>query len=618
MDSHYTALFVSALLCLGVGVQWASWKLRQPPILLLLVAGFIAGALLPEAYQVKALIPEGLLFALVSLSVAVILFEGGLSLQFRELQESVGVVIRLVTVGVAVTWLLAGLAAWQLFGLHPALAALVGAILTVSGPTVVMPLLRHVRPKQRVASVAKWEGIVNDPVAAALSVATFEAVLAGGGPNSAGAAAVGMLGIGAVGALLGGASAWAILALFRRHAVPDYLENPLLLAAITAAFTVSNLFAAESGLVAVTVFGVLLANQQTIDVQHVVAFKETLRVLLISALFIVLASLTPVGSLLALGWQGLAFIGVLLVVVRPIAVWCSTIGSRLKTNERLFLCWLAPRGIVGAAVASLFALELAGEESLAPQLASQAELLAPIVFSVIVGAVVVYSTTLAPLANWLQIADPDPQGLLFVGADPAVRPVAAAVQSAGFRVVLVDTNHRHVSQARMMGLSAVQANVLSEYAVDAIDLGGLGQLLAMTSSHEVNSLAVLHFAHVFGRDKVYQLSTGAAAKKPRNATASSLTAQRLFSADLTHGELSRKIAGGAVVKKTNLTDEFTYEDFVARYGVRAVVLFVVDAGKLRVRTASAKPSYKPGQTLIILADETPATAEEKPALTQDA
>ncbi len=591
-------LYLALVLALGSIAQWLAWRLRLPAILLLLIFGFAAGAV----YDTTSLIPETLLFPAVSLAVAVILFEGGLSLRLGELKEGGPVILRLVTVGALLTWLLAGLAAWWILGLEPMMAALVGAILTVTGPTVIGPLLQHVRPVKRVGTIAKWEGIVIDPVGATLAVLVFEAIQGATVGDTVGRLLLTAGGGLAMGLVVAGLVIW----LLKHHWIPDFLESVILLAFVVGAYATSARLMTESaGLIAVTVFGMALANQRWVTVQHLIEFKEILRVLLISTLFILLASLRELDDLVGLGWPALAFL-LALLAIRLIAVFGACVGSKLTLREQLFLAWMAPRGIVAAAIASLFALEMKSEhlaEHLPAAITADAARLVPITFLVIVGTVVVYGLTAAPLARRLKLADPDPQGVLFVGAEPLARAMALMLGAEGYQVFMVDTNHRNISAARMAGLPCLCGGILSEYVHEMLDLGGIGRLLAMTSSSEVNTLATREFDHIFGRAGVYQFPPPPVASKRQEEISQHLRARPLFDPKATYLSLEERFAEGAIVKKTAITDEFTYDDFRALYGNTAMPLFLIEpSGALTVCTADKKPAPQSGQAVIALVD----------------
>lgn len=604
-DVEHLLLGLAGIIALGIAAQWLSWRLRMPAILLLLVVGFVAG-------PVTGLIdPVGLfgdlLFPIVSLSVAVILFEGGLSLDIAELRDIGRVVRNLISTGVIVTWLLASVLAYTLLDLQLELAVLFGALLVVTGPTVIVPLLRHIRPGPRVGSAVKWEGIVNDPIGAILAVLVFEVVVSGGFEAGLTAAAAGILKALLVGGGLGLLGAALIIVLLRRYWIPDYLQNPVALATLVLVYTLANRAQAESGLLAVTAMGSALASQTIVSIRAIVEFKENLRVLLISVLFIVLAARLPLHDPDYLSFGSFLFLAGLTFLVRPAAVALSTLGSKLNWRERVFLGFMAPRGIVAAAVASVFAEELvhAGYAT--------AERLVPLVFLVIVGTVGLYGIFAPVAARVLRVATPNPQGVLLVGAAAWVRATAAVLQKSGFNVVLVDSNWANAAAARRQGLHAVYTNILTDRALEELELhlDGIGRLLALTPNDEVNALATLHLEEVFDRAHVYQLPppSGERAREARGIP-QHLRGRLLFGASATHQSLSERFARGAEVKRTRLTEEFDYRAFETMYGDRALPLFIIRGSKeLAVVTAADPPSFKTGEVLVSLVD--PGASERR-------
>eukprot|EP00036_Acanthoecidae_sp_10tr_P001426 CAMPEP_0182936704 /NCGR_PEP_ID=MMETSP0105_2-20130417/40701_1 /TAXON_ID=81532 ORGANISM="Acanthoeca-like sp., Strain 10tr" /NCGR_SAMPLE_ID=MMETSP0105_2 /ASSEMBLY_ACC=CAM_ASM_000205 /LENGTH=297 /DNA_ID=CAMNT_0025075833 /DNA_START=234 /DNA_END=1124 /DNA_ORIENTATION=- len=288
-----------------------------------------------------------------------------------EFRKIGGVVVKLITIGIVITWVLSTLAAFFFLDIGLELSVLFGAVLIVTGPTVIIPLLRQVRPTETAGSVLKWEGIVNDPIGAMMAVLVFEIIMSGGFSNITGSAGLIILQTIFYGTALGAMGAGLMYIMLKKHWIPDYLQNPFTLMVVVGAFTASNALQHESGLLAVTAMGIILANQKSVRVQHIIEFKENLQVLLISALFILLASRLKVEHLEYFNWNSAGFIAALLFVVRPAAIFISTIGSKLTFKEKTFLSWMAPRGIVAAAISAIFALRLeqegfAGADKLVP------------------------------------------------------------------------------------------------------------------------------------------------------------------------------------------------------------------------------------------------------------
>ncbi|MFV0446477.1 MAG: cation:proton antiporter [Planctomycetaceae bacterium] len=625
--TQHLLLALAAVLVLGTAAQWIAWKIRLPSILLLLAFGLAAGPLTGLVQPDELLGP--LLFPIVSLSVAIILFEGSLSLHVDELREIGRVLFNLLTIGVVVTWVLTTGAAHWILGFSLFKSLLLGAVLVVTGPTVIGPLLRHVRPIGRVGPIARWEGIVIDPVGAVLALLVFEAHIAmaeGNVEQATWHAAMGLARTVVFGGGLGAAVAWVTAFVLRRHLVPDHLQSPVVLMLVLMAFVASNALQHESGLLAVTVMGVVLANSEGVILQPILEFKENLSLLLISSLFILLSSRLDLSTFQELGWRGPLFVLVMILLVRPASVMLSTLGSRLEWRERVFLSWLAPRGIVAAAVASVFALRLGMEPPL-PEVSAEVAQgviteivgqtpepiesvssldapgrgLVPATFLVIFGTVVVYGLTAAPLARRLGLASANPQGVLIAGADLVSRQIGTALQEAGYPVLLVDTNRWNIQAARMAGLRTAHENILSEQAIADLDLGGIGRFLGFTPNDEVNSLAAMHLAPLFGRANVYQL-TPHDQTDGREPSAGHLRARFLFSPVLTHRELESRLERGAKLKTTKLTDEFTFDRFKATYGPATVPLFLTGQGRLTILTSRNAPIPKAGQAIIALID----------------
>lgn len=586
-------LLINIALVLGLGMfaQWFAWRVRQPSIIFLLLFGLIVGPISSilngtPILDVEHFLGE-LLFPVVSASVGVILFEGGLSLRFRDLEGAGGVVGRLVSVGVIVTWIISGVAAHYLLGLGWEMALLLGATLVVTGPTVIIPLLKQIRPKGRVGSVLRWEGIVIDPVGAILAVLVFEEIIAG--PQWFALAWALFITI-TVGLGIGWVAAQTMIEIYRRYWVPDSLQNPVTLGFVLAAFAISNSIQPESGLLTVTVMGIAMANQRRFDINHIVEFKETLQVLLLSSLFILLSARMQPEDLLQLGWPTFWFIIIIIFIERPLAAWLSTIGSELNWRERVFIGWMAPRGIVAASVASIFAIELAdrGVEG--------ANVLLPVTFAVIIGTVATYSLTSGIVARRLGLSEVNPQGLLVVGGSPWIRDMAKQVQNAGYRVLLSDTNQTHVERARKENLEIYHGNVLSEVAQDEINFSGLGRLLALTPNSEVNALAGEHHEHTFGSENVFELQRREI--EERDGISIHLGGRTLFSTSITYDTIIKRYQQGARVMTIRVEDVQAVQNAIPN---AILPLFALpDKDTLLIWTEIDAPTVRQGGELIVL------------------
>jgi NhaP-type Na+/H+ or K+/H+ antiporter len=610
LEPHHLLVGLSTIIVLGISAQWLAWRARVPAILLLLAFGALAGPGAQGIWGHKLFDPDALLGdllnPLVSLSVAVILFEGGLTLNLSEL-TSVGKVVRnLVTIGAAVTWIIATWTAWIVLRFPWQLSILLGAVLVVTRPTVIGPLMRHVRPVGRVGAALKWEGIVIDPIGAILAVLVFDAVNQGHLRTAAALVALTVAKTAIVGAVVGLGAAGILVLLLRRYWIADYLQNPFTLMLVVAAFTGSEVLQSDSGLLAVTVMGIAMANQRLVPFKHILEFKESLSVLLVSGLFIILSARLDLHQFQQLGWQTPVFIAVLIFVARPAAVYASTFRLGLTGREKLFLSGIAPRGIVAAAVASVFAVRLRAAGY------AQADRIVPITFAVIIATVLVYGLMGRRLGVWLRLATGGQSGFLIAGANPLALAIATVLKESGQQVEVADTNAQHISVAKMAGFTAYRQSALSEQMMERSEGTGIGNLLALTPNEEVNTLAAVHFARVFGRSCVYQLAPEERPREGKDKVSHELRGRLLFSAGMTFEKLSKKLASG-VVKRTPLTESFGMEQFAQLYGESALPMFLTtDAGECQVVTADHPPLPHAGQTLIAVVDAGAAEAAKAP------
>ena len=584
---------LASILALGTLAQWLAWRLKVPSILLLLVFGFLAGPVTGWLDPDELL--GDLLFPIVSLSVSVILFEGALSLRFSEIREVRKPVRRLITIGALLTWVLAGLAAYAIFDLSIQIAALLGALVIVSGPTVVGPLLRHVRPVERPDSVLKWEGILIDPIGVIVAVLVFEAVIAGDFRDPNLQSLFRFLETGLSGLAFGVVGAVAIIVPIKKFWIPDGLQNAATLSVVVLVFAFANNMRHESGLLAVVVMGVVVANQPWVSIHHIIEFKENLRALLLGTLFILLAARLTTDNLnQMIAPESLIFLAVLILVIRPLSVLLSTIGSSLSWRERALVGWVMPRGIVAAAAASTFAI------GLSEQGIEQGDDLIPYTFMVIIGTVAIYGLTAAPVARWLGVARPNPEGVLIIGAHDWARKIARALMDEKIQVLLADTNRVNIRAARMEGLPTYYGSVLAEYALDELELDGIGHVMALTPNVEVNSLAMVRLSEVFDRAEQYQLPPPAGAIEERESRVSHhLSGRYLVAEDMPFRRLDKIFVAGAEVRATDLTPEFDFRKYCERNGDSAIPLFKISKDReVSVFAADAVPTPRPGDTVI--------------------
>ncbi|MFT7234981.1 MAG: NhaP-type Na+/H+ or K+/H+ antiporter [Methylophagaceae bacterium] len=555
----------------AITCQWFAWWVKLPAIVFLLIAGIVLGPL------TGIIDPEGLfgdlLFPMVSLSVAIILFEGSLTLKFEEIRHLQTVVRNILTIGVAITWAAIAIGTHYIIGFSWDLSILFGALMVVTGPTVIVPILRTVKPNATISNILRWEGIVIDPLGAILAVLVFEVIMSlqlqGQASFSHTAFMFGQTLV--IGTLLGVIPACLFGIVLRRHLMPEYLHNVATLSLVFVVFAASNHLSEESGLLAVTVMGMWLANMKNVPVDDILDFKESLSILLISGLFILLAARLDFSQFATLGWAAIGLFLFIQFFVRPLKVFISTYGSDLSWQEKFMVSWIGPRGIVAAAVTALFAIRLQenGVEN--------AELLVPLAFTIIIGTVLVQGTTAKFLARLLGVAEPDDTGFLIIGANPVSRMLAHALNENDFNTLVTDSSWTNIKAARMEGLNSYYGNAISEHAARHLDLVGLGNLLAMAPQKEYNALAGQHYRAEFGSNRIYFLSSEIEKDKKSDEQMSRMAVSHdhriLFGSDVTFSKLASLISQGAKTKQTNISESFSYGDYQMQYGRRVIPLF---------------------------------------------
>ena len=547
------ALLFALIGVLGIGSQWLAWRLQMPAIVLMLVAGLLAG---PATGLINPAQDFGDLFRpLVSVAVAVILFEGGLTLNLRELRHAGKAVRQLVFIGAPLGWLLSALAIHYAAGLSWASSAVFGGILVVTGPTVITPLLRQARLSPRPSSILKWEAIVNDPVGALAAVLAFEIVLVLNGAGSfAEAAGHLVLGVGlaiAVGLAAGWVLAWA----FKGGLVPEYMKVPVLFGLVLVVYASTDHVLHESGLLAVTVMGIYIANAHLPSLDELRRFKEHVTVILVSGVFILLAASLEISMIKQLDWHALAFVFVIIFLARPITVLASLTGTGLGWKEKSFIAWIGPRGVVAVAVSGLFGARLTelGIEDGA--------LLAPLAFVLVTATVVLHGFSMKPLAEMLGLTSTEPPGVLIVGASDWTAGFAEELKKAGLPVIVTDNNWYRLRPVRLASVTFFQGEVLSEAAEHTIGLNRYGTVLAATDNDGYNALVCTDFAPEFGRNNVFQIGRHEALEGERDLPVT--LGGRTFGAGLSFEEFANKRRDDWIFSRTGLSEEYDIEQYRA-------------------------------------------------------
>ncbi|MFP4496046.1 MAG: cation:proton antiporter [Halochromatium sp.] len=591
MSDNLTEI-LALLVVIGIAVQWIGWRLQIPAIILLSLSGLLVGPVfglfrpseaLGDAYQ-----------PLINLAVAAILFEGGLSLHFAELRQAASVVNRLVTIAVALSLALTAAAAHWIGGLSWAVALIFGAIMTVTGPTVILPLLRQARLKRRPASYLKWEGIVNDPIGALLAVVLFDYVTStGAGPSPLDEALLRMASGVATALFLGGVGGWLLGRAFLSGKVPEYLKGPLALAAAIGVYTLSNLVLHEAGLIAATVLGIVLGNMNLPSIGEIRRFKEYIAILLVSCVFLLLTADLDPQIMAAMDWRSGALVAVVILIVRPLAVWISTIGVGMPWQERALVGWIAPRGVVAAAVAGVFGPALA-ERGFAG-----AEQLLPLVFTLILLTVVLHGFSLGWMARRLRLSTQQRGGLIIAGGSAWSNGLAKALHEREVPVIVVDNAWHRLRSARLAGVPVYFGELLSEHAEYALELGAYGTLLAASNNDSYNALVCAHFAPGLGTQKVFQLANSETDTTAARRPAPAARGRTAFSREVQYEDLQRHWYQGWGFHGTRISESFDLKAMHSALPKGAIPLLVISSDKeISLIEANASLKAAPGQRVL--------------------
>lgn len=585
--SHITDT-LALVAVLGLAAQWTGWRLRIPAIVILILFGLLAGPVLgvirPGEVLGDAFRP------LIQLGVAAILFEGGLTLRLSELRKAASGVNRLISLSVILMLIFGATAAHWIGGLSWPVSVVFGAIIVVTGPTVILPLLRQAHLHLRPASFLKWEGIVNDPAGALLAVVAFEYFVSAGSTSIGESLVHLLLGV-AVAIALGAAGGWLLGRAYLAGLAPEYLKGPVALAAALGAYALSNLVLEESGLMAATVMGLVLGNMGLPGINEIRRFKEYVAVLLVSGIFILLTADLDPEIMLALDWRSAALLAAVLFLVRPAAVWLATIGAGMTWQERTLVSWIGPRGVVAAAVAGVFGPVLV-ERGFAG-----GELLLPLVFALILVTVVVHGFSLGWLARRLGLSATGEGGLLIAGANPWSTGLASTLHEAEVPVLLADSSWHRLRAARLAGVPVWFGELLSEEAETSLETAGLGALLATTGNDAYNALVCAHFAPEMGRQNVFQLAAEAVPEVRRSGPAA--RGRVAFGEDLHFDDLERGWYQGWTFQASGITEEHDVADFLAELPAHAVLLMVIgEKGGLRILGENGELKARPGDQVL--------------------
>lgn len=586
---------LAGIIILGILAQWFAWRIKIPAILPLILIGLFIGPVStlisedgnkwiePIWNGETGLFPGEKLFNFISLAISLILFEGGLTLKKDEIKNVGPVIYKLITLGSFVTLTLGGIAVHFIFHLNWSLSFLFSALIIVTGPTVINPILRNLAIKKDISTILKWEGILIDPIGALVAVLVFEFINVGGehGSTYTKDALLEFSKIIIIGFSIGFTSAYTFALALKNKMIPHYLLNVIVLALVLGVFVLSDLFASESGLLAVVIMGMVLGNMKLDALKEVFYFKETISILLISILFILLSANINLSDLeLIFNWNSLLLLAIVVLIIRPIVVFISSTSSDLSNNEKIFISWVGPRGIVAAGIASLFGLKLTMLG------VKDANYITPLVFMIVLGTVLLNATTAKLVARITKVLLLKSEGILIVGASKPARLIATYLLNNNRRVVLIDSNPNHIAYAKKDNLEAFECDIYSDDLIENIELNDIGYLMALTGSNTINEYAITKLKPYFGGEGAYRLVSSSEMNDPSNNPK-----HGLFSHTDDFINISEIVRDYPYINEVNITSKENYINLLneTKKAIKTVPLFIKDLkGEIHIITSNSE------------------------------
>ncbi|WP_227394571.1 cation:proton antiporter [Jeotgalibacillus aurantiacus] len=552
----FNSLLFTAMLVIFLGIlsQWLSWRIRLPAIVVMSVAGIIVGPVLGFINPEQEF--GDLYGPIISMAVAIILFEGSLQLDFREIKDLGKPVFRIVTFGALIAWILGSLTAHYIAGLSLPVAFVIGGLFIVTGPTVILPLLRQAKLKPRPAKILKWEGIIVDPFGVLVALFAFQIIQYFIEESFTLINLLLFFGAAAFATVLGWGLGKGMGTMFEKGYIPEFLKSPVLFAVVLLCFSVADEVMHETGLLSVTAMGMTMANMHISSIGDMRHFKENISVLLISTIFIMLTASLQVETLLEIFNPAIiGYVLLMLFVVRPLSIWLSTIGTDLSIQERLLVGWIAPRGIVALTVSGYFAsvlLETGFED---------AEILTALTFALVFATVCAHGFSIGFVARKLKLSNDDGPGVIVVGGNAFTRGLAEALHEMKVPVMLVDSTWRNLSAARQRGVPTFHGEILSEQTEYSLDMTPYESIIAATQLDSYNALVCSTFTPSIGRKHLFQVSMEQNHDADLAGLKYTVGGRILFREEATLQELNRRVESGHVFRKTQITEQYTYEKY---------------------------------------------------------
>ncbi|ASK62015.1 sodium:proton exchanger [Virgibacillus phasianinus] len=580
---------------LGIGSQWLAWRYRMPAIVVMSVAGLLVGPVF------GIMDPEedfGNLYGpIITVAVAIILFEASLNLSFKELRGLGKPIFRITTFGAFIAWILGSLTAHYIAGLSWAVAFVIGGLFIVTGPTVILPLLRQSKLKPRAAKILKWEGIIVDPIGALLAVFAFEIISFFTAQNPDGSDLVMFFAASIFAAILGWACGRGIGWMFETGNIPEYLKSPGVFIVVILCFTVADEITHETGLLAVTAMGITLANMGISSVADMRHFKENMSMLLISAIFIMLTASLQVEILLEIFQPRIiGYVILMMFIVRPLSIFISTIGTDLSLNEKILTGWIAPRGIVALTVSSYFASILADAGY------AGASIITTLTFGLVFFTVVAHGFSIGWLAKKLHLSMEGRPGTIIIGSNDFTVELAKSLMKVKAPVIIVDSSWERLRKTREGGIPFYHGEMLSEQTEYHLDTTPYEYLIAATEFHSYNALVCTTFMPEYGRTNVYKSSPYLMQDNSTDDIVDKIGGRVLFKEDISMDFLSDQVNNGYVFRQTTLTEQYDYNRYLSERDEDTVLLYVLKpSGKMYYYSEELKMTPEAEDIVVSLA-----------------
>ncbi|WP_246880590.1 sodium:proton antiporter [Sporosarcina sp. 6E9] len=597
----FDSLLFDLMLVVLIGIlsQWVAWRFRMPAIVVMSVAGLLVGPIFGLINPQESM---GDLFGpIITFAVALILFEGSLNLDFKEIRGFNKPVLRIITIGAFIAWIAGSLAAHYVAGLSLSVSFIIGGLFIVTGPTVILPLLRQAKLKPRPAAILKWEGIVVDPFGALLAVFAFEFIRFVDGEVTFNSFLL-FFAASIFAVILGWGVAQILGIAFEHGRVPEFLKSPVLFAVVIFTFVFSDEIMPQTGLLAVTAMGMTMANMHLTSIREIRHFKENISVLLISGIFVMLtASLNPTVLIEIFNSNIILYVLAMLFIVRPLSIWISTIGTDLTAREKLLVGWIAPRGIVALTVSGYFATILLEQGY------PDAELLTALTFALVFSTVVLHGFTIGPLAKKLNLTTTEESGILIVGGSRFAAEFAKSVIETGNEVIIIDRTWAGLTHARKLGLNSFVGDILSRKLDYELDLTPYRFMLAMSKIDTYNAHVCEDFEPDFGRDHLYQTAFHFNHENMSSTVSGGAT---LFTPAISIYDLEDRINTGHVIRKTLITKQYSYTQYLRERDDKSILLYILRAdNSIEFFTPDVELSAQAGDTIMSLTS--PAKTIEK-------